>query len=59
MARVLSSDEAKSAITRIQEIINGGLSEQISALDGQGQLLSDPQQLGWPPGRTVPWLHLA
>lgn len=48
MARVLSSDEAKSAITRIQEIINGGLSEQIAALDGQGQLLSDPNNWDGP-----------
>ncbi|MFW0119907.1 pyrophosphorylase [Rothia sp. P5764] len=48
MARVLSSDEAKSAITRIQEIINGGLTEQIAALDGQGTILKDPNNWDGP-----------
>lgn len=42
MARVLSSDQAKSAIQQDQAIINGGLTEQISKLDGQGKILSDP-----------------
>lgn len=41
-ARVLSSEEAKQAITQIQQIINGGLTEQIQALDTQGQKLSEP-----------------
>ncbi|WP_237232769.1 pyrophosphorylase, partial [Rothia nasisuis] len=48
MSRVLSTEEAKSAISRIQEIINGGLTEQISALDSQGQLLSDPNNWDGP-----------
>jgi uncharacterized protein YukE len=41
-ARVLSTDQAKTAITQIQAIINGGLTEQISKLDSQGKLLSNP-----------------
>ena len=42
MARVLSSEEARTAITQMQTIINGGLTEQIHSLDVQGQRLSDP-----------------
>ncbi|MGH3566617.1 MAG: WXG100 family type VII secretion target [Pseudonocardia sp.] len=42
MARVLSSEEARTAITQMQNIINGGLTEQIRSLDTQGQRLSDP-----------------
>ncbi len=42
MARVLSSEEARVAITQMQSIINGGLTEQIRNLDAQGQRLSDP-----------------
>src|SRR3954468_4264719 len=41
-ARVLSTDQAKSAITQVQAIINGGLTEQISKLDAQGKVLSNP-----------------
>jgi uncharacterized protein YukE len=41
MVRVLSSDEARTAITQMQNIINGGLTEQIRNLDTQGQRLSD------------------
>lgn len=48
MARVLSSDEAKTAITRMQEIINGGLAEQITALDTQGSILKDPNNWDGP-----------
>jgi hypothetical protein len=40
--RVLSTDQGKAAITRLQAILNGGLAEQIAALKQQGQLLSDP-----------------
>jgi uncharacterized protein YukE len=40
--RVLSSEQAKSAITQVQAIINGGLTEQISRLDAQGKILSNP-----------------
>ncbi len=39
--RVLSSDQAKSAIQQVQSIVNGGLTEQISKLDAQGKILSD------------------
>jgi uncharacterized protein YukE len=38
--RVLSTDQAKQAITQIQTIVNGGLTEQINQLDKQGQQLS-------------------
>lgn len=41
MTRVLSTEEAKSAIRQIQNIVNGGLTDQITALDGQGRILSD------------------
>ncbi|MFG6285882.1 hypothetical protein ACRQF6_06385 [Actinotignum sp. GS-2025f] len=41
MARVLTSSEAKQAIQQMQSIINGGLTDQISQLDTQGQILSD------------------
>ena len=42
MSRVLSTDEAKDSIRQIQSIINDGLTEQITALDQQGQVLSTP-----------------
>ncbi|MFC5370037.1 pyrophosphorylase [Arcanobacterium bovis] len=42
MSRVLSTEAAKSAISQIQAIINGGLTDQISQLDAQGRTLSDP-----------------
>ena len=41
-ARVLSTEQAKSAITQVQAIVNGGLTEQITKLDGQGKILSNP-----------------
>lgn len=41
MSRVLSTEQAKSAITQIQAIINGGLADQIGQLDSQGKVLSD------------------
>lgn len=47
-ARVLSTDEAKNAITQIQNIINNGLTAQIAALDTQGQVLSDPNNWDGP-----------
>ncbi len=40
--RVLSTMTAKQSITRMQQIINGGLVEQIEALNREGQILSDP-----------------
>ncbi|MDI6104796.1 pyrophosphorylase [Actinoplanes sp. NEAU-A12] len=39
--RVLSTEQAKTAISQMQAIISGGLAEQITKLDGQGQTLSD------------------
>jgi hypothetical protein len=42
-ARVLSTDTAKSAITQLQAIVTGGLSGEISKLDQQGKILSDPE----------------
>lgn len=42
MSRVLSSQQAKDAITQIQNIVNGGFADQIAALDQQGKILSDP-----------------
>lgn len=41
MSRVLTTDEARSAIRQIQSIIGGGFTEQISRLDTQGRILSD------------------
>ena len=41
--RVLSSEQGKTSITRIQTILSGGLAEQISALKAEGQILSDPE----------------
>ena len=38
--RVLSTDQAKQSITKMQQIINGGLIEQIEALNREGQILS-------------------
>lgn len=42
MSRVLSTEQAKSSIGQVQSIINGGFTDQISALDAQGKILSDP-----------------
>jgi uncharacterized protein YukE len=41
-SRVLSTEEAKSAIRQMQSTISGGFTEQIRVLDRQGQTLSDP-----------------
>lgn len=40
--RVLSTEQAKAAIQQVQTIVSGGLAEQISRLDAQGQVLSSP-----------------
>ena len=37
-----TTEETKTAIKQIQSIINGGFTEQITSLDGQGKILSDP-----------------
>jgi uncharacterized protein YukE len=42
MPRVLSTDTARSSITTMSSIINGGLPDQISQLDQQGRTLSQP-----------------
>lgn len=41
-ARVLSTEQAKTAIQQVQAIVNGGLAEQIAKLDAQGKVLSSP-----------------
>ena len=40
--RVLSSDQGRTSITRMQAILNNGITEQISALRSEGEVLSDP-----------------
>lgn len=42
MSRVLSTEQAKTAIQQMQAIINGGFTDQIAQLDAQGRTLSDP-----------------
>ena len=39
--RVLSTATARQSITKMQQVINGGLVEQIEALNREGQILSD------------------
>lgn len=62
--RVLSTEQAKTAIAQVQAIVDGGLAEQISRLDAQGRVLSSPDvwdgQLAaqfrdntWPQTRTA------
>jgi uncharacterized protein YukE len=40
--RVLSTEDAKTAIRQLQSIITGGFTDQISQMDSQGRVLSDP-----------------
>lgn len=40
--RVLSTATAKQSITKMQQIINSGLLDQIEKLNREGQILSDP-----------------
>ena len=42
MPRVLSTDAARTAVSSMAAIINGGLADQIAKLDQQGRLLCDP-----------------
>ena len=44
MARVLATDEAKAAISNIQGILNGGMTETITRLQAEGAVLSSPDQ---------------
>jgi uncharacterized protein YukE len=64
MSRVLSTEQAKTAIQQMQAIINGGFTDQISQLDAQGKTLSDPsvwdgplaekfRSATWPETRTA------
>ena len=58
--RVLSSQAAKDAIQKIQSIITGGLTEQINALNNEGQQLSDPNNWDGPLAATFrneTWPH--
>ena len=41
--RVLSSEQGKTSVSRMQSILMGGLAEQIAALKAEGQVLSDPE----------------
>ncbi len=41
-ARVLSTDQAKTSIRKIQSIINGGLADELQKLDNEGKTLSQP-----------------
>ena len=50
--RILSTQEAKTAINQIQSIITGGLTDQIAKLDGQGKILSDPNVWDGPLAET-------
>jgi uncharacterized protein YukE len=40
--RVLATPEAAAAISQIENILNSGLTETISSLNTQGQILSEP-----------------
>ncbi len=58
MTRVLTTEEAKTAIREIQRIVNGGLTEQIDQLDHQGRVLSQPDRWDGPLAvqfRTSTW----
>ena len=46
--RVLSSQAAKDAITAMQNIINGGLQNEINNLNQQGNQLKDPNNWDGP-----------
>lgn len=42
-SRVLSTEQARTAIQQVQAIVGGGLAEQIARLDAQGRVLSSPE----------------
>ena len=52
MSRVLSTEEAKAAIRQMQSIIGGGFTDQITQLDAQGRILSDPNTWDGPLAAT-------
>lgn len=49
--RVLSSATARQAIQNMQRIINGGMTDQIRALNAEGQKLSEPNNWDGPLAR--------
>jgi uncharacterized protein YukE len=55
MARVLATDEAKTAIHKMQTLINGDLESLLSQLDVQGQKLCDPNV--WDGARAGEFRH--
>jgi uncharacterized protein YukE len=60
--RVLSTEQAKTAIGQMQSIINSGLNDQITKLDGQGKILSDQEVWDGPLAqkfRQEVWPHTA
>ena len=42
MARVVSTETAQESIARMQQIVNGGLVQEIHNLNREGQILCDP-----------------
>lgn len=52
MSRVLSTEQAKTAIRQIQSLISGGFTDQITSLDSQGKVLSDPNVWDGPLAET-------
>lgn len=50
--RVLATQEAKDAISKLQQIINGGFTDQVGQLNVQGQILSDPTKWDGPLAET-------
>ena len=41
--RVLSTDQARSALQQMQQVVDSGLTEAFDRLDHQGRTLSDPE----------------
>ena len=52
MSRVLSTEQAKTVIRQLQSIVNGGFTDQITQLDAQGRVLSDPNTWDGPLATT-------
>lgn len=52
MSRVWSTERAKHLIQQIQGILNGGCTDQMTALDNQGRILSDPNVWDGPLAKT-------
>lgn len=58
-ARVLSTEEAKTAIRQFQSIINRGCTDQIANLDYQGRILSDRNVWDGPLAANSPECYVA